>query len=123
MSLVSRFSARALLVAPIALMVATAPTLAQTPEDEMVITSTVHAGQGLTTKSIGLQVSDLNLADGSDYARLNRRVADAADKVCSRDGLWSKFENIEYSRCYKNAVSTAMAHVMHTAPASAVGSN
>lgn len=123
MSIVSRLPKRALLVAPIALMFAAAPGFAQTQDEEMVITSTVHAGAGQTTRSVALNTRDLNLADASDYARLNRRVADAADKVCTSDGLWNKFDNIEYARCYKNAVATAMTSALRSAPGSAVGSH
>ena len=104
----SKFSRSAMrsLVVPAALLLAAAPALAQS-SDESVITS--HAPT--VTRTMAVSLAGLNLADGRDYARLQHRVADAADRVCSNVGLWNRFETIEYNRCRDTAIVGAMAHL------------
>lgn len=100
-------------VLPAALLFAAVPVLAQA--DETVVTS--HHSAGTTTQTMAVSLAGLNLADGRDYARIERRVAEAADRVCTKDGLWNKFDQIEYSRCRDAAIATAMAHIPATGAA------
>ncbi|WP_167072292.1 UrcA family protein [Sphingomonas vulcanisoli] len=102
------------LILPAALLLSAAPAFAQT-HDETVVTSNHSAGT--TTRTVAISTRGLNLGDGRDFARLQRRVAAAADSVCTKDGLWNKFDQIEYSRCRDNAVASAMAHLPATGAA------
>ena len=115
MSKLSRSALRGLF-APAALLLAAGPALAQ-GHDETVVTST-HAASA-TTRTAAVSLVGLNLADGRGYARLQHRVADAADRVCANEQgqLWNKFDNIEYSRCRDAAIATAMAHLPATGAA------
>ena len=113
MSKLSRSPMRSFIL-PAALLFAAVPALAQSDE-ETVVTS--HHSVGTTTRSTAISLVGLNLADGRDYAKLERRVADAADRVCTNAGLWNKFDNIEYSRCRDTAVANAMAHLPATGAA------
>ena len=88
-----------------------APALAQSIEEETVITS-VNPSEGTTTKTFAISTRGLNLADGRDYARLQHRVARAAEKVCTTDGnVWRSNETTEYYDCHRSAIAQVMAHL------------
>jgi UrcA family protein len=123
MSYFARTSSRASTIGGVlALLLMATPTIAQDTQED-VINSTANTGGKTITATMPIEIGDLNLADGRGFPRLYRRVRDAAEKVCNRPGLWSKFDNIEFAQCKNAAITAAMAQAVGRAPGVGAASN
>ena len=67
-------------------------------------------GVSETRRSERVQFADLDLRSHAGQASLDRRIRNAAHRVCVRDSLWNSHADAGYLRCRKAAVSKARDH-------------
>lgn len=100
---ISRRSSRAIALLAVLALGATTPALAQ---DDFIVTHDAKAGT--TTRSMEVDISDLQLATSKGRAKLRHRINVAAQTVCDRLDTLGVKQLKDYERCYSKAVADAL---------------
>ncbi len=67
-----------------------------------------NAQDGSVTRSIPVQIADLNLETMAGRARLDRRITVAARQACGYHGMYGLRQPADYQRCFDKARGDAM---------------